>query len=148
MISRFYFINEHLLGYQNTNKIPSAHFLKKIIVTLHCQAEVNGNGNNGMQYKCFLQFSISRMLLNISCRACRQRRQTSSLYLSIYTSTLQYQKTTTCNSIYSIYTVLCIYMYGMGNIITKFILTPNEQLCNNNNMCNILIHPTKIAKNH
>ena len=34
----------------------------------------------------------------------------------------------------------------MGNIITKFILTPNEQLCNNNNMCNILIHPTKIAK--
>ena len=56
------------------------------------------------------------------------------------------KKTTTCNSIYSIYTVLCIYMYGMGNIITKFILTPNEQLCNNNNMCNILIHPTKIAK--
>ena len=98
------------------------------------------------QYKCFLQFSISRMLLNISCRACRQRRQTSSLYLSIYTSTLQYQKQRQHATVFIAYIRVYVYTCSMGNIITKFILTPNEQLCNNNNMCNILIHPTKIAK--
>ena len=99
-----------------------------------------------MQYKCFLQFSISRMLLNISCRACRQRRQTGSLYLSIYTSTLQYQKQRQHATVFIAYIRVYVYTCSMGNIITKFILTPNEQLCNNNNMCNILIHPTKIAK--
>ena len=119
----------------------SLHLLYLLVVS-----DVEGKGKCNIIISVFFIFYNKTALQHQLQGVQTKETNKLSLFIHIHIYIAIPKTTTTCNSIYSIYTGLCIYMYGMGNIITKFILTPNEQLCNNNNMCNILIHPTKIAK--
>ena len=122
------------------------YILPKTLDMLYIWNTLNGRGKYNLDISVFFIFPSKDCSWTLAVgRVDKGDKQALFIYPYIEIYIAIEPKTTTCNSIYSM-CMSSIYTMAVSQQ-PKFILTP-QWVYIHNNMCNILIYPTKITENH